>query len=144
MVNDRESRMLVAGVTAYRLLQLRFRATSAAIVLAALVILLNISRVPQSWITVVLVWLAFLAVVLIAVMIGLLDSKQRAERRAGYTTLRIGDRKLEQRDPYMGRVIRAPGGRYLNRTEFTAAVQSAKKDASELSGSEAGSVKPTT
>ncbi|WP_284978677.1 hypothetical protein [Arthrobacter sp. fls2-241-R2A-200] len=52
-----------------------------------------------------------------------------AERRAGYTTLLYGEKKLMQLDPYMGRVIRLGGAPYLDRQRFAEILEATKAEA---------------
>lgn len=68
----------------------------------------------------------------VTVLITRVPSRVRAEKKAGYTTLQYGDRKLEQRDPYMGGVIRTPGKEYLDRSNFRACLKEAKGNADRL------------
>ncbi|MBT8162599.1 MULTISPECIES: hypothetical protein [Arthrobacter] len=55
--------------------------------------------------------------------------KEEAEKSAGYTTLRLAHKELEQRDPYLGRVIRQPGKDYLDRAQLQAIVEAARNAA---------------
>ncbi|WP_426004550.1 hypothetical protein ACPFL9_19090 [Paenarthrobacter sp. NyZ202] len=80
--------------------------------------ILNNGGVPQSWFIDVLGILMLVSIAPVVVLIGWCASRERAERRAGYTTLRLGDRKLAQREPYMGRIIRLAGTDYLDRRHF--------------------------
>ena len=52
------------------------------------------------------------------VLINWRASGKMLEKKAGYTTIRLGNRKLMQRDPYMGRMIRLAGADYLDRQHF--------------------------
>jgi hypothetical protein len=72
------------------------------------------------------------SVIPVVVLILMFASKWRAERDAGYTTLEYTHKKLEQRDPYLGRVIRGPGEDYLERTHFRTIIQAAKDEAEKL------------
>ncbi|MBT1004022.1 hypothetical protein KIH31_15655 [Paenarthrobacter sp. DKR-5] len=71
------------------------------------------------------------AIVPICVLIQWSATKDRKEQKAGYTTMQNWRKDLEQRDPYMGRVIRKAGAEYLERSEFLAIVQAAKLEAKE-------------
>jgi hypothetical protein len=62
--------------------------------------------------------LLLLSALLLIVLINWAGFREDAERKAGYTTIRLGNRKLMQRDPYMGRIIRLAGADYLDRQHF--------------------------
>ncbi len=73
---------------------------------------------PQSWFIDVLGILMLVSITPVVVLMSWCASRDRAERRAGCTTLSLGDRKMAQRDPYMGRIIRLAGADYLDRRHF--------------------------
>lgn len=125
-------RHLIAGPTAFALLRLRIRCTTVALVILAITLTLNVSGVPQSWLTNTFVVAIGVSMLPVIVLIGRAASRDRAERAAGYTTLQYGDKKLEQRDPYLGRVIRRPGEDYLQRPQFRTIIQAAKDEAERL------------
>lgn len=94
--------------------------------------ILSVSGVPQSWFTNSLVAAMGPAGIPVIVLINWSTVKARAGQRAGYTTLRNQLREMEQRDPYLGRVIRRPGEEYLQRADFLAIIQAAKEEADRL------------
>ena len=124
---------LIKGPTAFALLSLRYRCTTAGLVVTLTALVLSVSGVPQSWLTNSLVAAMGVAAIPVCVLITWVPAKARAEQKAGYTTLRNELKDLEQRDPYLGRVIRNPGGEYLERAEFLAIIQAAKEEAGGLS-----------
>lgn len=125
-------RHLIAGPTAFAVMRWRFRSATVTGGGSLAVAVLNASGMPQSWLTNTSVAAVFLSAVVLVVLMGRSDSRERAESKAGYTTLLRGDRELEQRDPYLGRVIRRPGDEYLPREEFLAILQTAKEEAERL------------
>ncbi|GAA2872926.1 hypothetical protein [Paenarthrobacter ilicis] len=58
--------------------------------------------------------------------------REGAEKRAGYTTLPDGYKRLLQRDPYMGHVIRLPGADYLSSKRFREIIEKTKVEASKV------------
>lgn len=95
--------------------------------------ILNVSGVPQSLLTNSIVAVMGLAVIPVIVLILWVPIKVEAEREAGYTTLRNEMKELEQRDPYVGRVIRNPGVESLQRADFLGIIQAAKEESEKLS-----------
>ncbi|MEV4953221.1 hypothetical protein [Paenarthrobacter nitroguajacolicus] len=73
-----------------------------------------------------MVTLIFVSGLVLAFLIGWVGVRERAERKAGYTTLRFGDKKLMQRDPYMGRIIRLAGAGFLDRQHFAEILEKTK------------------
>lgn len=131
-MNEIRSGGLIKGRTAFELLRLRYRCTTVALVVLGMTFILSVSGVPQSWFTNSLVCAMGLTGIPVIVLINWSAVKARAEQDAGYTTLRNGLKELEQRDPYLGRVIRKPGGEYLQRADFLAIIQDAKEEAEKL------------
>jgi hypothetical protein len=60
-------------------------------------------------------------------------NKDSAEVEAGYTTSPSNHIDLEQRDPYVGRVIRKPGEPYLEPARFKEIVSRARAESRETS-----------
>ena len=58
-------------------------------------------------------------------------NRDSAEVEAGYTTSPTNHIDLEQRDPYMGRVIRKPGEQYLDPNRFKEIVSRARAESKE-------------
>lgn len=131
MVNNISDRNLIEGWTAFALLRLRFRLTHVAVLLMTVLLILSLSGIPQSWFTSLMVFVAMGSGIAVTTLVGRVPARERAEKKAGYTTLQYGDKDLEQRDPYFGRVIRKPGDEYLQRKDFLAIVQAAKAAAEE-------------
>lgn len=131
-MSDFPERQLLPGKTAYELLVWRYRCTTAALVVLATTFVCSASGVPQSWFTTSLMVAIGLTLLPVVVLIGSVGKRERAEQRAGYTTQRFGNKKLEQRDPYLGRVIRHPSEPYLSRDEFLQIVKNAKTTAERL------------
>ncbi|MGM7775405.1 hypothetical protein ACSVHC_05210 [Arthrobacter sp. KNU-44] len=132
MVTSDPDRRLLAGPTAFALLRMRFRCSTVALVFLAIILFLSVSAVlPQSWFTNTLVLAMGVSALSVGILIPYVAIKAEGEGEAGYTTLQHGNRKLEQRDPYLGRVIRGPGEDYLQRADFLEMVQSAKAEAEE-------------
>lgn len=100
--------------------------------LVGFIFVLSISGIPQSWFTSALVFLTSLPVLALAVLTIRAAFRERAEQKAGYTTLQYGEKKLEQRDPYLGRVIRKAGEPYLPREDFIDILERAKNEAQTL------------
>ncbi|UKA59393.1 hypothetical protein [Arthrobacter sp. FW306-2-2C-D06B] len=136
---------LIKGPPAFALLRLRYRCTTAALAVLGIVLILNVSGVPQSWFTNSVVAAVGVAMIPVIVLIIWVPVKAQAEQEAGYTTLRNELKDLEQRDPYLGRVIRNPGEEHLQRADFLAIIQAAKQEAESLSGTaHASSARPST
>lgn len=123
---------LIPGRSAYALLQARYRATTLALVVLGFVLMLSLLGVPESWFTQMMLVFMGISSLPLSVLMFLVPRKVRAEHRAGYTTLQSEDKELEQRDPYLGRVIRQPGEDFLQRAEFRAILVQAKKEAQNL------------
>ncbi|GAB3571460.1 hypothetical protein GCM10027405_37570 [Arthrobacter alkaliphilus] len=124
---------LINGPTAYSLLRLRFRLTTVALILLAILLILSRSGMPQSWFTNLMVLVALGSVIPVTVLVGRVPARERAEKEAGYTTLQQGAKNLEQRDPYLGRVIRKPGDDYLDKTQFHDIIRPAKDEVEKRS-----------
>ena len=119
---------LLAGPTAYVLWWVRIRATTV-VLMCLLGLTISVSRVlPQSWFTDTVMLSIFVAGLVVVVLILWCPIKEQAEKSAGYTTLRLAHKELEQRDPYLGRVIRQPGEGYLDHAQFQAIVEAARNE----------------
>ncbi|WP_419200174.1 hypothetical protein [Paenarthrobacter nitroguajacolicus] len=81
-------------------------------------LIMNNSGMPQSWFTNTMVACMAASVIPVIVLINWCAVRERAEKRAGYTTLRTSRNELMQRDPYLGRVIRLAGATPLERQRF--------------------------
>ncbi|MFK4299853.1 membrane protein implicated in regulation of membrane protease activity [Arthrobacter sp. GAS37] len=132
MVTRCPDRQLLAGPTAYALMRMRFRCTTVTLAVLALGYALNVSGVPVLWLMYTVLAMAGISILPLLVLILWVPIRTQTEEEGGYTTLQYGKTKLEQRDPYLGRVIRAPGEDYLERAQFQAILQAAKDEAGRL------------
>lgn len=132
VIRGPEARLL-AGPTAFALLRMRFRGTTVALVFLAIIYVVNASGLTQFiWAIYISAAAMLVSVLFAAFLIVYVAIKTEAEGEAGYTTLQYGNRKLEQRDPYLGRVIRGPGEDYFERTQFQTILQAARVEAERL------------
>ncbi|MFI2565402.1 hypothetical protein [Paenarthrobacter sp. NPDC018779] len=134
LVRIRSDGGLIDGATAYQITKWRYRATTFMAVVGLTCLALMKAGIPQSWFTNSLVGLFASSSLLLIVVVNWAESRVRAEKKASYTTLRLGDKQLMQRDPYMGRVIRLAGGEYVDRRRFAEILAATKADALRLSG----------
>ena len=109
----------------------RHRATAVLVSTALVIIYLNNARTPQSLFTDLLLGLLAVSGLALMVLINWAGFRERAEKKAGYTTIRLGNRKLLQRDPYMGRMIRLAGADYLDRQHFTEILERTRAEAED-------------
>lgn len=128
MVNYENRSKLLKGPTANALLRLRYKFTAVTLVICLVIMFGAATHTPRSWLTDSVVFLLAIPAAIVCWLIVWVPARERAERKAGYTTLLYGDRKLEQRDPYLGEVIRQPGGAYLTPQEFHTIVDAAKEE----------------
>ncbi len=117
------NRDLLKGPSAYVLLGAAVRMAFVTGGWYLFLLLLMWLKVPGSWFTTTLVLMGFLPLSSHTVSYAWSSAKERAEKRAGYTTFPFRYKELEQRDPYLGAVIRAAGEDYLDGSEFSALVQ---------------------
>ena len=112
-------RNLLKGPTAYELgaLEVKFLIAMLA-TLGCMAIAFFIANVSISWLNAVFLVALVCSSLPGAVFIMWSEVKEQAEKRAGYTTLPSGYKQLEQRDPYLGVVIREPGGDFLDADTF--------------------------
>ncbi|WP_133206025.1 MULTISPECIES: hypothetical protein [Arthrobacter] len=103
--------------------------TTTTLAFLAIMGVLNVSRIPLLWLMYTAAAGMLVSRFSVAFLVIYVAIKTKAEEEAGYTTLQHGDRKLEQRDPYLGRVVRGPGEDYLEPAQFSAALQAAKAEA---------------
>jgi hypothetical protein len=120
---------LVNGVTAFEIQRWCYRATAVAATICFATFCLNTTGVPQSWFTNLMVTSLLISGLVLAFLVGWVGLRERAERKAGYTTLRLGDKQLMQRDPYMGRIIRLAGADYLGRQDFAEILERTRAEA---------------
>ena len=116
----RMDRNLTPGPSSFAIRRAGFIGFSVPLSLALLALLLMQLGAGASWFTNILIW------TMSATGIGCMfcwpwsESKERKEVRAGYTTWPRLHQELEQRDPYLGKVIRRPGQAFLKWSEFRA------------------------
>lgn len=132
MVTPDLERRLLAGPTAYALMRMRLRTTTITLAFLAIMGVLNVSGTPLLWPMYTAAAAMVASGISVAVLVIYVAIKTKAEEEAGYTTLQYGNTKLEQRDPYLGRVIRAPGEDNLERPQFSTIIQTAKDEAERL------------
>lgn len=90
---------------------------------------LSAAGVPQSLFTDLLIGLLLVSGFVLVVLINWAGFREDAEKRAGYTTIRLGNKKIMQRDPYMGRIIRLAHADYLERRHFAEILERTKAEA---------------
>ena len=129
MVNTGSRSDLITGKTAFEVTRWRYRVTGFIAADGLLCLYLNNSGVPQSLFTNLVLGLLLVSALFLMVIINWASARESAEKKAGYTTIRLGDRKLMQRDPYMGRLIRLPGADYLDRQHFAEILERTKAEA---------------
>lgn len=129
MVNTGSRSGLITGITAFEVTRWRHRVTGFIASDGLLCLYLNNSGVPQSFLTDLVLGLLLVSALLLAALINWAGFREGAEKKAGYTTIRLGDRKLMQRDPYMGRMIRLAGADYLDRQHFAEILERTKAEA---------------
>lgn len=124
---------LIPGHTAYAVTKWRYRTTTALVGVCVVSLCLMRAGVPQSWFTDTLVAMMAVCAFALIVLVWWADARSGAEKRAGYTTIRLGDKQLLQRDPYMGRTIRLAGAEFLSRKEFGIILAATNAEASRKS-----------
>lgn len=126
-MNYENGRKLLKGPTAHALLRLRYQLTTVGILICLIIMAGVATHTPRSWLTDSVVFLLMIPGAVVCWLVFWVPARERAERKAGYTTLLYGDIKLEQRDPYLGEVIRKPGEAYLTPQKFHALLDAAKE-----------------
>lgn len=106
----------------------RHRATAVLVVVGLVGLYLNNIGIPQSLFTDLLIGLLAASGLVLIVLINWAGFREDAEKKAGYTTIRLGNKKLMQRDPYMGRIIRLAGADYLDRQDFAEILERTKAE----------------
>lgn len=120
---------LIEGPTAFTLWGWRYRFTTISLAISLTTLIMNNSGMPQSWFTNTMVASLGLSLIPVIVLINWCAQRERAEMRAGYTTLRTRRNELTQRDPYLGKVIRPARATPLDRQHFLKIVAEAKSSA---------------
>lgn len=129
MVNTGSRSDLITGKTAFQVARWRHRVTAVGVSTGLVGLFLNNSGIPQSLFTDLLLGLLVVSGLALIVLINWAGAREDAEKKAGYTTVRLGNRKLMQRDPYMGRIIRLAGADYLDRQHFAEILEKTKAEA---------------
>ena len=129
LVNTGSRSDLITGKTAFEVTRWRYRVTGFIAADGLLCLYLNNSGVPQSFFTNLVLGLLLVSALFLMVIVNWASARESAEKKAGYTTVRLGDRKLMQRDPYMGRIIRLAGADYLDRQHFAEILDKTKAEA---------------
>lgn len=121
---------LLDGPSAYVLANARTKYTKFFLPIPAAIVLLG----SFNWIQWVMSALSILMMITIGPLLYLIMAafnKDSAEVEAGYTTMPSSHIDLEQRDPYMGRVIRKPGQAYLEPSRLKEIVSRARAESRE-------------
>ncbi|WP_223944774.1 hypothetical protein [Arthrobacter sp. StoSoilB20] len=126
MQTTRPDSGLIDGPTAFVLWRWRYRFTTITLALCLFLLVLSRSGVPQSWFITTLLVLMMVTGFLLVILIGWCSVRELAEKESGYTTLRTRRNELNQRDPYLGQVIRPAGAPSLTRQQFLKIIETAK------------------
>lgn len=129
-VNQEPPGTLLDGPSAYVLANTRTKYTKFFLPIPAAIVLLG----SFNWIQWVMSSLSILMMITIGPLLYLIMAafnKDGAEVEAGYTTRPSSHIDLEQRDPYMGRVIRKPGQPYLEPSRLKEIVSRARVESRE-------------
>lgn len=127
-------RDLLDGPSAYALSRVRSTYTACYLVLAAALFILSSTHVDIQWLNITLGVFLFIGVIPLLVLAQLTANKMWAEVEAGYTTFPQYRVDVEQRDPYLGRVIRKPGEPFLDSDRFKEIAARAKAEWTSAQG----------
>ncbi|WP_284987669.1 hypothetical protein [Arthrobacter sp. fls2-241-R2A-172] len=128
MANTGSRTGLITGKTAFEIARWRHRVLAVLVVVSLSIAYLSNAGIPQSLFTNLLLGLLAVSGLILVVFINWAGLREDAEKKAGYTTLRFGNRQLMQRDPYMGRIIRLAGADYLDRQYFNEILDKTKAE----------------
>lgn len=120
---------LISGRTAFQVTRWRHLATAVSVSTGLVGLFLQKAGIPQSLFTDLLLGLLVVSGLALIVLINWAGFREDAEKKAGYTTIRLGNRKLMQRDPCMGRIIRLADADYLDRRHFAEILERTKAEA---------------
>ena len=127
-------RNLLDGPSAYALARIRSRYTAYWLILPVAGALLGFSGLWIQWLMTALSLIVGITLIPLLVLLQVTVNKMMAEVEAGYTTFPATNAKVEQRDPYLGRVIRAPGAPYLDADQFKEIAARARAEATGEKG----------
>lgn len=82
---------LITGRTAFQVTRWRHRATAVLVVVSLSIAYLSAAGVPQSLFTDLLIGLLLVSGFVLVVLINWAGFREDAEKRAGYTTIRLGN-----------------------------------------------------
>lgn len=122
---------LLDGPSAYVLANARTTYTKFFLILPVTGAFLSFSDLWIPWVMTSLTILTLITIGPLLYMIMAAFNRDGAEVETGYTTRPSNHIDLEQRDPYMGRVIRKPGEQYLDPNRFKEIVSRARAEARE-------------
>lgn len=129
LVNTGSHSGLITGRTAFQVTQWRHRTTAVGASTGLVGLFLQNAGIPQSLFTDLLLGLLLVSGLVLILLINWAGFREDAEKKAGYTTIRLGNKNLMQRDPYMGRIIRLAGADYLHRQQFAEILEKTKAEA---------------
>lgn len=117
-VTEETQRNLLEGPSAYALARVRTKYTAYWLGLPVATAILSFSGVWIQWPMTTLSVTVAITMMPLLYLVQATVNKAGAEVEAGYTTFPENHVNLEQRDPYLGRVIRKPDERYLESDRF--------------------------
>ncbi|MBL0707012.1 hypothetical protein [Sinomonas cellulolyticus] len=97
-------------------------------------VILSSAHVYLQWLNITLSTLLVITIIPLLVLAQLTANKMWAEVEAGYTTFPQYRVDVEQRDPYLGRVIRRPGEPFLDSDRFKEIAARAKAEWTSAQG----------
>ena len=127
-MNNEAPGTLLDGPSAYVLANARTKYTKFFLPLPITMAFLSFFNLWIQWMMTSLSILFLIANAPLLYLIMAAFNKDSAEVDAGYTTSPKNHIDLEQRDPYMGRVIRQPGEQYLDPNRFKEIVSRARAE----------------
>ncbi|WP_155845159.1 hypothetical protein [Arthrobacter sp. 135MFCol5.1] len=122
---------LLDGPSAYAFANARTTYTKSFLILPVTGALLSFFDLWIQWVMTSLTILTMITIGPLLYLIMAAFNRDSAEVEAGYTTIPTNHIDLEQRDPYMGRVIRKPGEQYLDPNRFKEIVSRARAESKE-------------
>lgn len=130
-MNQEPPGTLLDGPSAYVLANARTKYTKFFLPIPITMAFLSFFNLWIQWLMTSLSILLVLAIGPFLYLVMAAFNKDSAEVEAGYTTTPNSHIGLEQRDPYMGRVIRQPGQPYLESNRFREIVSRARAESRE-------------
>ena len=132
MESTMSGRDLLKGPSAYVLFVIRLWSMAPPCSMLLFALALMGAGVPQSWLTTTVLFVGAVSGIPYPIYLNWAPVKERKEVRAGYTTFPRSHIEVEQRDPYLGRVIRQAGEEYLDWSSFREICRQAKEEAKAL------------